>query len=33
MVLPGHVVVSDKIAPIGTLGAVEHRRRGEPNDL
>jgi hypothetical protein len=24
MVLPGHIVVSDKIAPIGTLGAIEH---------
>jgi hypothetical protein len=32
-VLPGHVVVSDKIAPIGTSGADEHRRRGKPNDL
>jgi hypothetical protein len=24
MVLPGHIVVSDKIAPTGTSGAVEH---------
>jgi hypothetical protein len=24
MVLPAHIVVSDKIAPIGTLSAVEH---------
>jgi hypothetical protein len=33
MVLRGHVVVSDEIAPIRTLGAVEHGRRGKPNDL
>ena len=32
MVLPGHVVVSDRVVPVGTLRAVEHKP-GQPNAL